>query len=77
MNAPRNVACPTCGRPASLAAANPYRPFCSRRCRLVDFGGWVTEQHRIPGQEAAGEDPVPRGDAGADGPGPGAGRLRH
>jgi hypothetical protein len=40
--------------------ANPYRPFCSERCRLVDLGRWLGEAYRIPG--------VRPGDAsGADG----------
>lgn len=77
MSAPRHVACPTCGRPVALVAANRYRPFCSRRCRLVDFGGWVTEERRIPGEAPAGEDPAPQGDAPAGGPGPRTGRTRH
>jgi len=29
---------------------NPYRPFCSERCKLIDLGMWVGEQYRIPGQ---------------------------
>jgi uncharacterized protein len=27
---------------------NPYRPFCSDRCRLIDLGEWANEQRRIP-----------------------------
>jgi uncharacterized protein len=28
--------------------ASQYRPFCSDRCRLIDLGAWLTEQHKIP-----------------------------
>jgi endogenous inhibitor of DNA gyrase (YacG/DUF329 family) len=36
---------------------SPYRPFCSDRCRLIDLGAWLTEQHKIPDESsAAGED---------------------
>jgi hypothetical protein len=28
---------------------NEYRPFCSKRCKLIDFGEWATEKHSIPG----------------------------
>jgi uncharacterized protein len=49
------VKCPTCRRDVEWSPASPYRPFCSDRCRLVDLGGWLTEQHKIP-DEAAPED---------------------
>jgi endogenous inhibitor of DNA gyrase (YacG/DUF329 family) len=31
--------------------ASQYRPFCSERCRLIDLGAWLTEQHKIPDDE--------------------------
>ncbi len=27
---------------------NPYRPFCSERCQLVDLGAWFGTDYRIP-----------------------------
>lgn len=27
---------------------NPYRPFCSQRCKLIDLGQWASENYRIP-----------------------------
>jgi len=30
---------------------NPYRPFCSARCRSIDLGCWVDEEYRVPGKE--------------------------
>ena len=27
---------------------NPWRPFCSERCQLVDLGRWVSGEYRIP-----------------------------
>jgi endogenous inhibitor of DNA gyrase (YacG/DUF329 family) len=33
-----------------------YRPFCSDRCRLIDLGGWLSEQHKIPDESCAGEE---------------------
>lgn len=44
----RLVNCPQCGKPAPWTAANPYRPFCSERCRLIDLGQWASESYRIP-----------------------------
>lgn len=46
---PIQVACPHCGRPVEWSDASPYRPFCSKRCKLIDLGDWLTESHRIPG----------------------------
>ncbi|HEX7228881.1 MAG TPA: DNA gyrase inhibitor YacG [Candidatus Binatia bacterium] len=44
------VKCPTC-RKETVWENNPYRPFCSDRCRIVDLGAWAQERYRIPGEE--------------------------
>jgi endogenous inhibitor of DNA gyrase (YacG/DUF329 family) len=41
--------CPTCGKPAAWQD-NPYRPFCSERCKLIDFDKWTSEEYRVPGR---------------------------
>ena len=46
------VKCPTCRRELDWQSA-PHRPFCSERCRLIDLGGWLSEQHGIAGDPAA------------------------
>jgi endogenous inhibitor of DNA gyrase (YacG/DUF329 family) len=28
---------------------NPWRPFCSERCQLIDFDKWTSEEYRVPG----------------------------
>lgn len=48
----RLVSCPQCGAPAAWNPANPYRPFCSERCKLIDLGQWASEGYRIPLEEA-------------------------
>jgi endogenous inhibitor of DNA gyrase (YacG/DUF329 family) len=45
----RIVKCPTCGKPLEWSDKNPWRPFCSERCKLIDLGEWASEGHRIPG----------------------------
>lgn len=42
------VSCPQCGNQVQWDPANPYRPFCSERCKLIDLGAWATESYRIP-----------------------------
>ena len=44
------VSCPTCKQETLYHADNPFRPFCSERCRLIALGEWADEGHRIPGQ---------------------------
>lgn len=43
------VKCPTC-RKETAWNDNPWRPFCSERCKLIDLGEWANENHRIPGK---------------------------
>ena len=47
------VKCPTCRRPVEWSEKSPFRPFCSDRCRLIDLGAWVSEQHKIPEDPSA------------------------
>jgi endogenous inhibitor of DNA gyrase (YacG/DUF329 family) len=42
--------CPTCHRPSQWED-NPQRPFCSERCKLLDFGAWANEEYSVPAQE--------------------------
>jgi len=51
-NPPRIVLCPTCRKRVKWTPANPFRPFCSERCRMIDLGAWAAEEHRIPGDVA-------------------------
>ena len=44
--------CPTCQRPVEWSEQFPWRPFCSERCKMVDFGAWITERHVIPSDSA-------------------------
>ncbi len=48
------VRCPIC-RSDCAWEGNPYRPFCSERCQLIDLGNWIDERYRIPGAPAADE----------------------
>lgn len=44
--------CPNCGKPTDWKD-NPDRPFCSERCKLLDFGAWVSEEYAVPADEPA------------------------
>ena len=43
--------CPQCRKPVHWHPDNPWRPFCSERCKLIDLGEWASEGHAIPGEE--------------------------
>ena len=45
------VACPTCTTEVEWSHANPFRPFCSERCKLIDLGAWANEAYRVPVKE--------------------------
>jgi len=62
---PRIVACPTCGAPVSWTPESAWRPFCSKRCKMIDLGAWATERYRVP----VLEDPDQPEDARPDEPG--------
>ncbi len=42
--------CPICKKLSSWKG-NPYRPFCSERCKLIDLGAWASGEYRIPGEK--------------------------
>ena len=48
MPAPKIVNCPRCGTPVEWTPGALFRPFCSRRCKLIDLGAWATEDYRVP-----------------------------
>jgi len=52
----RRITCPGCGGPSRYALDNPWRPFCSERCKNHDFGAWATESYRVPAQPDPADD---------------------
>ncbi|MCL2875940.1 MAG: DNA gyrase inhibitor YacG [Betaproteobacteria bacterium] len=47
--------CPRCGKETEWGEANPYRPFCSARCKQVDLGAWASDGYRISGSNQDAE----------------------
>lgn len=48
------IKCPRCGKETEMTE-NPFRPFCSERCKAIDLGNWITGTYRIP-EERSDED---------------------
>lgn len=42
------IKCPTCRQRTELGN-NPFRPFCSERCKLIDLGAWAKGEYKIEG----------------------------
>lgn len=64
----RLVRCPACGGDSRYSVDNPWRPFCSERCKNHDFGAWASEHYRVadagdpaaPGDDEGGAEAPPR-----------------
>ncbi|ELV8703804.1 DNA gyrase inhibitor YacG, partial [Vibrio vulnificus] len=38
------VKCPQCGTDVEWGEQSPHRPFCSKKCQMIDFGEWADEE---------------------------------
>ncbi|MDW8130040.1 MAG: DNA gyrase inhibitor YacG [Bryobacterales bacterium] len=56
--------CPICKKP--VAFGEPYMPFCSERCKLVDLGNWLDERYVIS-TPLAPDEVIERGGGEGDG----------
>jgi hypothetical protein len=45
-----NIKCPGCGKEIGFEN-NPFRPFCSERCKLLDLGNWLVGSYGFPVEE--------------------------
>lgn len=52
---PLQVKCPQCGERVPYEG-NPWRPFCTERCKMIDLGAWAEERYTIATQDAPGQD---------------------
>jgi len=49
------VRCPYCKK-KTFWENNPYRPFCSERCKLIDLGMWIEEKYKLPAVDSENAD---------------------
>ncbi len=56
----RTPKCPMCNRPLPYDLRNPnlpgYFPFCSQKCKLIDFHKWLSEEYCISSPVETPED---------------------
>ncbi|MGZ3742503.1 MAG: DNA gyrase inhibitor YacG [Pseudobdellovibrionaceae bacterium] len=51
--AQRKIKCPQCGVLVIYSPDNPYRPFCSERCKTLDLAQWADGNYRIPVEQSS------------------------
>lgn len=51
------VSCPTCQAKVVWNEQSQFRPFCCKRCQLIDLGEWAEEQKVIPGNNSKEQQP--------------------
>jgi len=42
-----STACPICKTVIEADSEQPFRPFCSQRCKLADLDNWFSGTYRI------------------------------
>ena len=52
------IKCPGCKK-ESKWESNPFRPFCSERCKLIDLGAWASDTYKIAGRPEDESDQIP------------------
>lgn len=60
--------CPICSK-ETFFEGNPYRPFCSERCKLIDLDNWFSERYRIsaPNESREKTEPTAIAEQGTEG----------
>ncbi len=41
------VSCPQCKKNVLWQQSSEFRPFCSKRCQLIDLGEWADESNKV------------------------------
>ncbi len=59
--------CPICNREIEVGG-NPFRPFCSERCKMIDLDNWLSDRYRVPASRdsAPGESGPSRAAGGSE-----------
>jgi len=51
-----SVKCPQCQKAVTWDVHADWKPFCSKRCKLIDLGDWAEGNHKIAGESAGNND---------------------
>jgi uncharacterized protein len=59
--------CPNCKQTVEWEG-NPYRPFCSERCQMIDLDNWLEGRYKVPSvADPEDEESLEGGSAGTKG----------
>ena len=50
------VNCPQCGNSVIWQNESRFRPFCSKRCKLIDTGNWAMEKYSVAAEDKLSND---------------------
>lgn len=48
------VKCPQCKKLVEYEG-NEFRPFCSKRCKIIDLGDWADQKYAVPVDKSENE----------------------
>ena len=51
------VNCPICNSEVVWSSDSLFRPFCSKKCQLIDLGEWAGEERTIAGEKQPSDTP--------------------
>jgi len=51
------VSCPQCKKSVLWQESSAFRPFCCKRCQLIDLGEWADESNKVS-QPILGDMPI-------------------
>ena len=54
----QEVKCPRCKKTTVYNSENAFRPFYSKRCKLIDLGEWADEKYTVPSEEAPSSEDI-------------------
>jgi uncharacterized protein len=50
-NVSPKIICPTCGKTVEKSMVpKEALPFCTKRCKMIDFGKWIGEKYVVEGE---------------------------
>lgn len=55
MNKSKIIKCPTCKKEFNYFESK-FRPFCTKRCKMIDLGHWLAEDYGIASEKTLEEE---------------------
>lgn len=59
--------CPFCGSKKVELEGNPWWPFCSKRCKMIDLGHWAMGTYKVAGEKISTNEFMSEGEPDEEG----------